>query len=270
MDMEDKVIIGEVEAPIVETNPDVDKAVAGGWKPQEEWEGNPEDWVDAKQFNKNGEYIDHIKELSSNYKKAQKKLTKLEQDFGVLAEHHSKVREIEYKKAMTDLKTQKREALSSFDADRVMEIDDQIEELKDSQVKSTQQVTNKSQAISEELQEWIDENPWYNKDAVLRGAAHGLIDEMVSQDPSRSDDVQGLLKDVKKTLEKEFPNKLGVRTRSPSGVVESGENIRTTKTSYARRLNSEERKMAQRFVDRGALASIEDYAKQLYELEQMQ
>lgn len=257
----------EVITPELDIDPEVEKAQAGGWKPQEEWEGNPEDWVDAKQFNKNGEYIDHIKSLSSDHKKSQKQIAKLERELSILAEHHSKVAKIEYEKAMKDLKDLKKEALANLDADRVMEIDDRIEELRESRIQEPKAQRQEPQSYNDVVNTWVESNPWYNSDQILRAAANGLVQEILAQDPDRKQDIDGVLEEVSKQLKVEFPNKFGTqRTRTTSSVIEPGNDGKKQTTSYSRRLTAEQRRFAQRFVDRGAIASIEEYAKQMHDI----
>lgn len=255
-----------------QVSPEEEKALASGWRPLEEWDGNPEDWIDAKTFNKNGEYIDHIQSLSSNYKKAQKKIAKLEKEFSVLADHHAKVRELEYKKALGDLKNLKKEALLNLDADKVLEIDDQIEELRESQAQEQKASAAETSEVGDYVKSWVSQNKWYETDKTLRAATNGLIQEILAEDPSRKEDIEGVLSDVLVQLKQDFPNKFGnatPRTRSTSATIEPDNDVRTTKTNYSRRLTAEERKFAQRFVEAGAFKSVEEYAKQLYELEQV-
>lgn len=250
-------------------SPTEEKARAGGWKPLEEWDGDPEEWIDAKTFNRNGEYIDHIKDLSSNYKKAQKKLSKLENDFSTLAEHHAKVREIEYKKALSDLKALKKEALESLDAEKVIEIDDKIEELRESQIQDAKASREEAPTYNEAVDAWVETNSWYKSDRTLRAAANGLIQEILQQDPDRRQDVEGVLEEVTSQLKQEFPNKFGTRTRSTSATVEPDNSNKsvTNRTNYTRRLSDEERRVAKRFVEQGAVKSVEEYARQLHEIE---
>lgn len=252
--------------PDVTSDPEIEKAQAGGWKPLEEWEGNPEDWIDAKTFNKNGEYIEHIKSLSADYKKAQKRINKLEKEFSTLADHHSKVAQLEREKAIKELKAAKKEALSNLDADKVMEIDDKIEELRESSLQEPK-AAEVREDIDYQVEVWKKANTWYNDDKVLKAAANGLIQELLQEDPSRAEDPADVLEEVTKTLKLEFPNKFGsARTRSTSATIEPDNNGKTKATSYSRRLTEEQRGFANKFIKMGAVSSLEDYAKQLYDI----
>lgn len=264
-----KVQDDKVPEPIT---PEMEKAIAGGWKPLEEWEGNPEDWADHKEFNKRGEYIDHIKSLSSDYKRAQKKIARLEESFNQLSEHHAKVREVEYEKAMSDLKNLKKEALSNMDYDRVVEVDEKISELKETDPKKQPTPENTKQELPDELQSWMDENTWYDKDSILRGAANALIEDILRSEPHRKSDISGVLSEVTATMKKEFPNKLGTTRTRKSEILDVGDEPTSSQRgsqapkNLARYMTEEQRKVATRFVKQGAFKNVEDYAKELYEV----
>ena len=75
-------------------------ARAGGWVPLEEWQGDPDDWTDAREFVKKGELFHKISSQSSEIKELRKAI-------GSLMEHHEKVKETEFKRAYEYLKQQK-------------------------------------------------------------------------------------------------------------------------------------------------------------------
>lgn len=267
MDIENTQVLDQVvnTTPDVSLDPDVEKAQAGGWKPLEEWEGNPEEWIDAKTFNKNGEYIDHIKSLSSEHKKAQKKIAKLEKEFSLLSEHHAKVSKVEYDNAMRDLKALRREAFSNMDMDQVDEIETKIDELRETQIqapKAQPQTVNSDV----EVEVWKKTNSWYSEDKTMRALANGLIQEVLQEDPDRIHDPVGVLEEITQQLKVEFPNKFGTRTRATSATIEPDNSGKKQTTSLSRRLNDEQRRFAKRFVDMGAVDSIESYAKQLHDI----
>lgn len=256
-------------------NPSLQKALDTGWTPKEEWEGDPEDWVDYREFNHRGELMDRIRAQSSQLKTFEKKLTNSEKTLQELAEHHRKVREIEYKNALQDLKDMKKEAFESGDYDRVVDIDEKMDELKEMSKKDSQQSQSTEQnqhQTPQVVEEWISENPWYVEDRVLRGAADALADGFVQDNPELQNDIPALLVKVKKELEKEFPNKFG-KPRNRSSILESNEadvqhkaNKSSKRKGSARLLNEDQRRVAKRFLDTGAIASLDEYAQQLIDL----
>lgn len=60
-----------------ESSPDEDKARKRGWKPIDEYEGDPDKWIDAAEFNRQSPLHDTIADLSSRSKKTEKALNNL-------------------------------------------------------------------------------------------------------------------------------------------------------------------------------------------------
>ncbi len=142
------------QAPVIDTpetheiDPVESKAREMGWRPKEEYDGDPETWVDAK------EYLGR-KPLYDEIHKTRKQVKKLERLQNEITQYVKKVEEVAYKKAMADLKAQRKEAISEADPDKVEEIDREIENLN----KSRQNVAVEPPP---EFREWLDENAWYN------------------------------------------------------------------------------------------------------------
>ncbi len=237
-----------------------------GWKPQEEWVGNPDDWVDAKEYVARGEFFDRIKNLSSSNKRLEKKLSKIEENYKVLSEHHQRVSEAAYSKALKDLKAQRREALDTGDYDSVDEIEEMIDDLKKEDPKLKEK--NTAPELHPEVEEWIENNSeWYRKDPILTGAADALAMSIVSKNPNAGP--KEVLEQVTKTLKEEFPNKFGLNKRS--SVVEPGESSYNGKVNSkpkvtARNLNPQQREIGKQLVSDGAIKDLDTYAQELYSI----
>ena len=133
---------------VPDVNPIEAQAREQGWTPREEFDANPDNagkkWRDAEEFVDRGELFSKIDELSRKYKSTQKTLDQLN-------DHHKKVKDAEYQRALNTLKAQKKEALEEGDADALIEIDDRIAD-----VKAAQKVERTTQAdLPEELEQWI-------------------------------------------------------------------------------------------------------------------
>ncbi len=254
-------------------NPHEEAAIKAGWRPQEEWEGDLEDWVDAKEFNRRGEYMDRIKSQSSTIKKLEKRLAKNEEALDALADHHRKVQEDAYKKALNDLKGLKREALDIGDNEKVVDIDDRIDELKrvrDKEI-SEQQTNTKDNTdqSNPEVDQWLEDNSWYKSDLALQGAMNAIVQDLVKKDPSLFGKTEALDM-AKELLQEEFPQKF---KRRASAVSEPTSGQGTNKTSgttkvqgLVRKLTAEQRRFADGFIKAGAIKSYEEYAQQLHDI----
>jgi len=266
------MIPGEENVVAPQLNTHEDKARQSGWKPQEEWDGDPDDWVDAKTFNQRGEYLERIKSQSSLIKKIEKKLGEQEKTIKELAEYNRNIATIEREKALKELKNLKKEALDLADHDKVIEIDDRIAELQQQAKQQQQQEIQEKQEpeLDPAVVDWIEENPWYENDPALQGAVNGLVAALIKKDPELKGRPRDVLEQVTAQLKEEFPHKFSRRTRSTSPVTESVSNnsgsvsAQTGKTKYtAKHLNEEQRKTAQRFIKAGAIKDMQQYVDDL-------
>jgi len=99
------------------------KAIEMGWRPKDEFEGDDAEFIDAVEFVRRKPLFDKIEHVSKELRETRKAMKALQ-------EHHEKVRDAEYKHAVDQLKIEKKAALESGDADRLIEIDSQMAEVK--------------------------------------------------------------------------------------------------------------------------------------------
>lgn len=230
-----------------------EEALSQGWVPKEEFDGDEERWVDAGEFVRRGELFRKIESQSKELKDVKRALNEL-------AKHNSKVREVEYARAVDALKQQKKTALSEGDADRVVEIDDQLDLVKDQQKQLSQQKLQEVQQeiINPELTNWINKNGWYETDKKMRAYAD-TIGVQLHQDGLSPTEV---LREVEKEVKERFKEKFRNPNRDKPGAVE-GASVRSTRSSSAEmELSDVEKTIMKTLVDGGHLTK-EEYMKQL-------
>ena len=256
-------------------SPEAEKAIDGGWRPQEEWEGEADEWIDARTFNMRGELMDRIKSQTSQLRGQDRKISKLEGSMQHLAEHNKKMDEVAFTKAMKELKGLKRDALDMADHDQVIELDDQINDLKDIQRKGDMPAPEApSQDMNPEVVAWVDNNPWYTTDTTLRGAAEALAREVLDQNPGLRGSPSTVLEMVSKQLKEEFPAKFGKTPRrgTAQSVAEPGQadtsnrSRGSTKKFSSKHLNEVQMEYGRNFVRDGVMKNLNEYASQLAEL----
>lgn len=186
-----------------------------GWVPKEEYHGDENKWVDADEFVRRGPLFEKINVQSRELKEVKKALDQLKA-------HHASVEATAYKKAMADLKAEKREAFIDGDPDKIIEIDDRIADLKqkerEAEVARTQEVAQAVQAeIHPEFQAWTNRNPWYTSNGPMRAYADRLGTELQQQGHSPSE----VLRKVEAMIKEEFPQKFRNANRDKSQSVES-------------------------------------------------
>lgn len=266
-------------------DPIEEKARSQGWRPQEEWEGDPSEWVDAKEFVFRGELMDRIKQQSSKLTEFSKENKEIKDALRILGEHNKKIAEQEYKKALADLKKQKVTAREDGDYDTEIEIEDRIEELKTSKKeledesdnavkvdKEGNEDTQDENQIPPVVNDWLqnESNKWYHSDPVMRGAADSVYVQHLQFNP---EDFAGALKKVEETMKAYFPEKFGKTKKTGAAVTEpSNRNTarkkgnQNSKKATVSDLSDEQKHVAQTFVDTGVFSNVQEYVDQLVEL----
>ena len=136
---EQEQVATEVVQEAPEVNPVEEEARAQGWVGKDEFRGSDDDWVDADTFVKRGKEIMPI--LRKNNEKLLKELGEAKK-----AAEEARSAALEFKKYQQDiserkigelqsqiehLKQAKRDAITTGDGDRVIAIDDAIDEIKE-------------------------------------------------------------------------------------------------------------------------------------------
>jgi hypothetical protein len=247
---EENTVVEENNTPAPEENtPKLtaaeEKAMEQGWVPQDQWEGEPEQWRPAKEFLDRGELFKKIEDQNRTIKEFKRALDDLKG-------HHAKTREVEYARALEALKLQKQAAIEEGDGAAVIKLDDQIDLVKDEQtrLKYTNQQT--VEEVNPEFSQWVDKNKWYETSEPMKAYADAL---------GRSLAVKGMsplavLQEVEKQVKLEFPNKFTNPNRNKPGAVEGSSN-KGGKGNDSFSLSDEERRVMQRFVRTGAMSEKE-------------
>jgi len=230
------------------------EARESGWVPKEEYHGDANKWVDADEFVRRGPLFQKIDTQTRELKEVKKALAQL-------AQHHTKVRETEYKRALEDLKAQKKDAFIEGDADKIIAIDEKIDLVKDQQRTLTVEQTKQAQAQATEthpeFQAWTNRNPWYTNNAPMKAFADALGTELAAKGLRPAE----VLKEVEKQVKVEFPQRFSNPNRDKPGAVEGTSKGSSSARGY--QPTSLEREIAQRFVRQGIFKSEQDYYKEL-------
>ncbi len=141
-------IVEEQEEEAPDLNAAEQKAWDGGWRPEEQFKGDPENWKTAREYNLYGEMQGQIREAKAETRreaaKNDERITNL-----------NKLHEASKKAAIQDLKAQQREAVEEADTEKYDKIQTQI----DNQKVETEAVTpGKDPAVAE----WEAKNDWIN------------------------------------------------------------------------------------------------------------
>ena len=210
----------EQKKPPVEYTKVQQKAIDAGWRPRAEFEGADDEFIDAGEFVRRGELFDKIEQR-------RKEISELRKTVRVMQEHHGKVREAEFKRALDLLKKQKVEALKDNEPERVVDLDTQIDEVKD------QLALTKADAAREVIKDepdprflsWVDKNKWYAQNTELKEFADSVGIAYTKAHPGISP--VDVLKYVETRVKTAYPDKFKNPNRERASAVEGGDGNRT-------------------------------------------
>ncbi len=231
------------------------KALEQGWIPKEEFHGNEDDFIDAKEFVRRGELFSKIEHQS-------KELKAVRQALEAFKQHHSKVRESEYNRALKALQDAKKEALVEGEHDKFFALEEKIDEVKREKAEFVQEASKpvvQTETQHPEFQNWVQKNPWYEANRPMRAFADDLGRELASQGYTPTQ----VLKQVEIEIRKEFPQKFqNPKATRASGVEEPTRSGKSNKNdSFV--LSDEERSIMRKIVSVTPGYTEADYIKEL-------
>lgn len=256
-----------------EIDPGKERAIADGWTPKEEWNGEPAQWVDYQEFNVRGELMGRIKEQSSILGQNKRQIDDMQRAISDLVEMNDKMAEREYTKIMKNLRQAKAEAIEVGDGEKVAAIEEDIENLKEQRTetknakaqKSAQSSAEQMPSQNPEVTQWLTkkENQWFHTDKAMRDAATGIAQSILKEDSSLPPSV--VLEKMASEMKELMPHKFKATTSVDSGDQGGGKTSTRTKGRKLSDLSEDEQAAAKRFARIGVM-SIDDYIKKLDEL----
>ncbi len=214
--MAEEVKVEEVKP--VELSETEHSAVAQGWRPKEEWvkEGrDPNEWRSARDFVDRGELLGTIKSLN-------KKVSQYDQALKAFAQHHETVFEQAHKKAVDELKAQKRLAIREGEHELAEQIDDEITKEKEqftTQAEKLKQVKIEDPATNDaEIAAWHAKNPWYSQDEEMQQDANGFAIAFVQQQKTKghTPTKAEVFAKVEEKIKRAYPEKFKGRVDAPN------------------------------------------------------
>jgi cell division septum initiation protein DivIVA len=245
------------------------KARRLGWVPKEEFKGNQDQWRDADEFLKRGEEIhgylkNDLERLHATLSAKDREIAEIKQVMEEFRKFHNETEARAYKRAIDDLKREKAEAVRLGDGDRVVELDDQIDQLKEAQKtpEKTEEPARRADEVNRDYLEWLPNNRWYIEDPELQELADDFGEVIKKKNPNLvgKDFLEEVTKRVRKVAPEKFenPNRFSpaVSTSSDSRAPASSKK----KRSYEN-LPQEAKQACDRFVKQG-LMTREQYVKE--------
>jgi len=227
------------------------KASDRGWRPQDEWEGEPQDWISAEVFNARGELMDIISSQSKQIKGYKKSVDDIK---GHMAAREERVRQ----ETKADLLAQKVVAMEEQNHEEVVKLEEKI---KDADAIKSVEPTPPANPIAEYFEgTWLSKNEWYNdpskEEQVV--AADMAGQQYMQSYPDASP--EALFTYVDKVINKQFGK---AKAPAKSAVASSDGTGRSKGKSGSKAqiaaLTKMERKTGEQFARQG-LMTLEEYA----------
>jgi hypothetical protein len=274
--MTDEVVAEVVDNDVSEGNTEVVssqpsesevKARRLGWVPKEEFKGNPEQWRDADEFLHRGEEIHgylkaDLDRLHNTLTQRDRELVEIRQTMDEFRKFHNETESRAYKRAIEELKALKISAIEQGDGSKVVEIDDQIDRLKEAQAAPKEVKSATPAQVNNDFIDWSVQNKWYGADAELTQLAEDLGEVIKKQKPNLVG--KEFLDEVTNRVKKLSPEKFENPNRQTAAVGSSSDG-RAPSTSGKKKsyenLPAEAKKACDKFVKEGLLTK-EQYVKE--------
>lgn len=229
-----------------------DRAREQGWRPKEEYEGDPSKWVSAETFVAKGELIERIESLG-------KKLKDSEKTIKMLAEHNAKVKDSEFKRAVEFLKQQKKAAYENGDVDKIIELDDKIAEVKETQKAQAKAAVPQENEPHPDFVEWAADNKWYDRNSEMRADADAFGEAYLRNNPKKTP--REVLEYVTTKIKRAYPDEFSNPNRNRPSGVEGGGGTRQAGSRESFSLTEEETKVMNAFVRKDIMTKEEFIAQ---------
>ncbi len=245
----------KTEQPAPEFSPIEQRAIDMGWRPKEEWDGEEADFISAETFVARKPLFDKIDYQNKELKEVRKALAALQ-------EHHIRVKEQAFRDAYAMLKEEKKAALAEGDADRLIEVDEKIADLRTQEIE--QKAVNNtppSQQLNPAFVSWVEKNAWYvdDKKTELRAYADAVGIKLAKEHPERTDP-NDLLREVEKQVKLRFKEYFTNERKDRPSAVE-GSSARTSQKNKDSnddfKLSEDDERAMKKFVRLGLMTKDE-------------
>lgn len=247
------------------------KARTLGWKPLEEFKGDPGEWVDAKEFVGRQSLFDKIKSLKDELRSQRQSF---DTDMQQIKGYVQQMSKVEYDKAVRQIKQERRAAVEERDVEAVEQFDEQLKQVEQARINMPDPKAQQTQRMAQEVQEqftaWKDKNSWYQEDHELRQEADSLGTGYGAKNPNKSP--ADVMDYVERTIKKLYPERFGrkpveekkaaaVEGGGPSHNVASGRKTNANTLSESE-LTADQSKIMNTLIKRGVVTK-EQYLAQM-------
>lgn len=229
------------------------RALEMGWRPKEEFAGNEDDFIDAKEFVRRKPLFDKIESQSKEIKNVRKAVE-------ALKEHYSAREAAAVQTALSKLKEARQEAITNADGAAFDQIDTEIKrvEKEADRLQKLDAEQPQEPELHPEFVAWSKRNSWYSDVGYMRKWADDYGIELSRQGTAPAD----VLKKVEAAVKKEFAHKFTNPNKAGAPDVEAGGRSSGGKSADKFELTLQEEKVMKTLVSTKVMTK-EDYIAQV-------
>ena len=243
-----------------------------GWVPKEEFRGSETDWVDADTFVKRGKEINPILRknnelLMKRLDEQAKQLESLKSDTEEWKKFQKDAfdrKQTELQAQIVELKAQKKTAIAEGNGELVVDIDDQLDKIKEEQREAKEESKAPppaaTTAVDPELSSWLERNTWFGQDSEMTNVSNGLGAAVRQQFPNLTG--RAFLDKLDERIAAYFPEKTSLGKKARGSAVDSTGNVRSGGSSGKKtydNLPAEAKAACDKFVKQGLFKTKQEY-----------
>ena len=229
------------------------RAMEMGWRPKEEFDGDEDSFIDAKEFVRRKPLFDKIETQSKEIKNVRKAIEALQQ-------HYTAREAAAVEQALAKLRTARKEAIADSDGESFDAIDTEIKrvEKESERLKALDKQEPEAPEIHPEFAAWTNRNRWYNDTQYMRAWADDEGVKLARQGKTPAE----VLRILEVAVKKEFPQKFTNPNKASAPDVESGSRGNSGTKSDGFEMTDQERKIMNTLVASKTMTK-EKYIEQL-------
>jgi len=252
--LENKEEIKEEGTPAEEFSEAELEAMDKGWNP-DGVEGKPN--LTAEEFLRNESFFKEIHKLKSELKKNGEVVE-------ALKAHNKQTSQKAYEKAVKDLRAEKKIAAKEEDLERMLEIDEQIEDLQEVKKEAdkaapTDEVAGLTEAdFKNAYNDFVTENVWYGRRPEMTADAEAFYDNYSRKNPNALPEDR--FAHVKAEMKKAYPDDFGNQNRKRKAAVSTPSKSGTPSSAKKYTLNDvdeADRAIANTLIKSGTMTEAE-------------
>lgn len=193
----------QIEQPeeVPELTPEEQRAWEQGWRPQDQFDGDPDRWKTAREYNMYGDFQQEIRSLKEEQRQK-------EREFEDRLSGVNKFHEAQLESKVKELKVKQREAVENADTDEFDRIQSELDDVKSSKPNHPQP---QQPAKDPMIAAWEEKNPWINNNDQKASDAQALWNSYAVSNPNAT--IEQALSHVDSMIERLYPNEVPTNPR---------------------------------------------------------